>query len=394
MSDCSPNKGTYLSPTMKPKYIRVFAAMATATIVTSTIIATATTAVAQEQAAAATLSVGDKVPALEGVTWLQGDPVKSFDEEGKVYMIELWATWCGPCVAIIPHVNDLHKKYADKGLVVVGMNVWEDKIEAPTKFLKKQGDAMSYRVAYSGGSKADFATNWLKPAGVRGIPHAILIKDGKILYSGHPGQLKDSSIEDMLAGKYDATAEAAKQAAAAKEEKALRSKIMPLFKSKDWDGILALAKDLDDSNPSKLQLQLTAISEKGDWKALTELRKALLSKKDSPITVSELDQNAALGMKAGEGSKDYAVVALASFEPNPSDAPAPEQLHKMLMSSRLNFLAGNTDAAKEELAAAKAQLKKMDNPRMKQQLRPLFPAAEKALAEGTFPSIKELLQPK
>jgi thiol-disulfide isomerase/thioredoxin len=380
---------------MKQKFQRAFAAVATATLATSALLSSASAVVAQEKAAtAATLSVGDKVPELKGITWLQGDAVKSFDEKGKVYMLELWATWCGPCVAIIPHVNDLQKKYGDKGLVVVGMNVWEDKIEAPTEFLKKQGEAMSYRVAFSGGSKGDFATNWLKPAGVQGIPHAFIIQDGKILYSGHPSQLKDASIEAMLAGKYDAAAEAKKQEAAAKEEAALREKIMPLFQKKDWDGILALAKTLEDSNPAKLQLQLTAISEKGDWVALTEIRKGLAANADSPIKASDLDQNAALGMKAGEGAKEYAVAALASFEPTPADAPIPEQLHKMLMSSRLNFLAGNTEVAKKDLATAKAQLAKVDNPQMKQQLGAIFPAAEKALAEGSFPSIRELLQAK
>ena len=380
---------------MKQKFQSAFAAVATATLTTSALLSSASAVVAQEQAAAAaTLSVGDKVPELKGITWLQGDAVKSFDEKGKVYMLELWATWCGPCVAIIPHVNDLHKKYADKGLVVVGMNVWEEKIEAPTEFLKKQGDAMSYRVAFSGGTKGDFATSWLKPAGVQGIPHAFIIKDGKILYSGHPSQLEDSSIEAMLAGNYDVNAEAKKQEAAAKEEAALRAKIMPMFQQKDWDGILALAKTLDDSNPAKLQLQLTAISEKGDWLALTEIRKGLVANADSPINASDLDQNAALGMKAGEGAKEYAIAALANLEATPADAPAPEQLHQKLMSSRLNFLAGNSDAAKKDLAAAKTQLDKVDNPQMKQQLEAIFPAAEKALAEGSFPSIRELLQAK
>ena len=66
----------------------------------------------------------------------------------------------------------------------------------------------------------------------------------------------------------------------------------------------------------------------------------------------------------------------------------------MLMSSRLNFLAGNTEVAKKDLATAKAPLAKVDNPQMKQQLGAIFPAAEKALAEGSFPSIRELLQAK
>ena len=81
MSDCSPNSGTYLSRTMRPNYIRAFAAMATATLVTSALISTSGSAVAQEQAAV-TLSVGDNVPELKGIAWLQGDAVNSFDEKG------------------------------------------------------------------------------------------------------------------------------------------------------------------------------------------------------------------------------------------------------------------------------------------------------------------------
>ena len=73
---------------------------------------------AQEEAAAETsnkLAVGSAIPAFEDITWLQGEPIKSLDAEGKVYMLELWATWCGPCVQIIPHVNEWHKKYKAKG---------------------------------------------------------------------------------------------------------------------------------------------------------------------------------------------------------------------------------------------------------------------------------------
>ncbi|MFC4995340.1 TlpA disulfide reductase family protein [Rubritalea tangerina] len=390
---------------MRPKHHRSFAAIAGATIAASALFTASTTAQeaeaaaaeaatpeAAKSAAAEKLTVGSAVPELKGITWLQGDPVKSFDEKGKVYMLELWATWCGPCVAIIPHVNDLHKKYADKGLVIVGMNVWEDDIEAPKKFLADQGEGMSYRVAFSGGGKGDFATAWLKPAGVQGIPHAIFIKEGKILYSGHPAQVKDSSIEAMLDGSYDPAAEAKKQAEAEKQQEELRAKVMPLFQAQDWDGILALAKTLEDSDPAKLQLQLTAITQKGDWKALTAVRSELATAEDSPITVSDLDQNAALGMSAGEGAKEYATLALKDYKPAPADAPAPEKMHKLLMSSRLNFLAGNTDAAKEDLAKAKAALETIDQPQMKQQLEPLFPAAEKALADGKFPSLRELLQ--
>ena len=56
-----------------------------------------------------TLKMGDPAPKLTNGKWVQGDAVKKF-EPGKVYVIECWATWCGPCVASIPHVNEIYGK--------------------------------------------------------------------------------------------------------------------------------------------------------------------------------------------------------------------------------------------------------------------------------------------
>ncbi len=57
------------------------------------------------------LMVGDQAPALSIGNWVKGSPVKSF-EPGKVYVIEFWETWCGPCIRNIPHVNEIQKEYA------------------------------------------------------------------------------------------------------------------------------------------------------------------------------------------------------------------------------------------------------------------------------------------
>ena len=74
-----------------------------------------------------TLVVGSEasLAAITSVDWIQGEGPESW-EPGKVYMFECWATWCGPCIAMIPHVNELHKKYYDKGLRVHGMSSWEE----------------------------------------------------------------------------------------------------------------------------------------------------------------------------------------------------------------------------------------------------------------------------
>lgn len=64
--------------------------------------------------------VGKKMPELAVSGWQNGE-VKSDDMKGKVVVVDLWATWCGPCVAAIPHNNELMEKYKDKGLVIVGV---------------------------------------------------------------------------------------------------------------------------------------------------------------------------------------------------------------------------------------------------------------------------------
>jgi thiol-disulfide isomerase/thioredoxin len=53
---------------------------------------------------------------------LEGKTVKLADTKGKVMIVDVWGTWCPPCKMEIPHFIDLHKKYKDKGLEVLGIN--------------------------------------------------------------------------------------------------------------------------------------------------------------------------------------------------------------------------------------------------------------------------------
>ena len=60
-------------------------------------------------------------PAVSSSKWVNSDPLKLDDLKGKVVLLDFWATWCKPCVASIPHTNELNDKYKDKGLVVIGV---------------------------------------------------------------------------------------------------------------------------------------------------------------------------------------------------------------------------------------------------------------------------------
>ncbi len=158
------------------------------------------------RAADAALSVGDSAPKLAAGRWMQGDPVKDF-EPGKNYVVEFWATWCGPCRESIPHLNELSEKCKSKNLTVIGQDVWERDEAAVAPFIKTMGQKMTYRVALddkSGDPTGAMATTWMKAAGQNGIPTAFVINaKGKISWIGHPMTLNETVLDTVLSPDYD-----------------------------------------------------------------------------------------------------------------------------------------------------------------------------------------------
>lgn len=200
---------------------------------------------AQEAAAPVTLKVGDAAPQLKVAKWVQGQPVTKF-EPGTVYVIECWATWCGPCIAAIPHVNELQKKYEGK-VVVIGMNIWEDNEAGVEPFVKKMGDKMTYRVAMddkSTDSQGAVATNWMKAAGKNGIPCSFIIdKEGKIAWIGHPMSM-DTPLEQIVAGTFDP------KAAVATEEKmtTLNKRLTAAMEAGNIDEAIKILDEAGEAN--------------------------------------------------------------------------------------------------------------------------------------------------
>src|SRR6185436_6714692 len=123
------------------------------------------------------LKVGDPAPKLQVSKWVQGEPINGF-ERGKVYIVEFWATWCGPCRVSIPHLNEIHTRFKNKGLIVIGQDVWEEDQNVVAPFVKKMGDQMTYRVALdtlAGSEKGKMAETWMEAAGQGGIPTAFVV---------------------------------------------------------------------------------------------------------------------------------------------------------------------------------------------------------------------------
>lgn len=141
-------------------------------------------------------SVGDPAAPLEVGEWLKGAAVDLAEMKGKgIVVVEFWATWCGPCVASIPHLSALQRKYADRGVVVVGVTSEAAPVARP--FVEKMGGQMDYVVAVDAGGKT--TAGYLKAFGVNGIPHAFVVgRDGRIAWHGHPQGGLDKELEKLL----------------------------------------------------------------------------------------------------------------------------------------------------------------------------------------------------
>jgi thiol-disulfide isomerase/thioredoxin len=161
----------------------------------------ATALVASADSEARKGKLGDPAPALQVAEWIKGAPVNLADGKGKnVYVIELWATWCGPCRASIPHLTELQHKYKDKNVTIISVSIEDAKDVKP--FVEQKGADMGYTVAVDSDTKT--YNDYMKPFGQDGIPHAFVVdKDGKIAWHGHPLDGLDEALNRVLAKKTD-----------------------------------------------------------------------------------------------------------------------------------------------------------------------------------------------
>lgn len=238
-----------------------------------------------------TLKVGDPAPPLVNGKYLKGEPVREL-EKGKVYVLEFWATWCGPCIAAIPHVSKLQEKFADEGVIVIGQNVFERDESQVEPFLKRMGDKMDYRVALDDKSENErgaMATTWMAAAGQNGIPCSFIIdREGKIAWIGHPMTM-EPVLEAVVAGNFDTEKHAALEA----KKKSIQERLVEAAQQEDFDAAIAATDELIAVDPTMteqlalVKFRLLAMGKK-DMDAATAQARNLVEDSEEPMLLNEL----------------------------------------------------------------------------------------------------------
>ncbi len=163
------------------------------------------------------LTIGSKAPQLDIEHWVSNGngkfkPVKTF-EAGKVYVVEFWATWCGPCVMSMPHLAATQEKYSDKGVQLISVS--DEDLETVEGFLKKAvkgSDKDDKENTYGKLTSAYCLTtdpdksvkaDYMEAAGQNGIPTCFIVgKSGQIEWIGHPMEM-DEPLEKVVGDSWD-----------------------------------------------------------------------------------------------------------------------------------------------------------------------------------------------
>ncbi len=199
---------------------------------------------------AADLDIGSDAPSLDGAVWVKGeafDPAKN--EDKQVTVVEFWATWCGPCIMSIPHLTEIAHEFADKGVRVVGVTRKDprNKLSTVKRFVKKQGDAMDYSIAFD--EEGDIAKSYMEASGSMGIPTAFIVdQTGTIAWIGSPFEGLDETLKLIVDGKYDAKK--------IKEFRSLDKKIEDAYMSGDFEKTVARIDELLEKNPARISSRL------------------------------------------------------------------------------------------------------------------------------------------
>lgn len=137
------------------------------------------------------VKVGDMAPELI-LKDLQGNTVKLSDMKGKVVLVDFWATWCQPCVIMIPWFIEFQNRYNSQGFAVLGVAMDDEGISVVKPYAEKA--AMNYTVVLG---NEETAEAW---GGIFGLPTSFVIDRQGRIQAKHIGLIDRDVFEKDIRG--------------------------------------------------------------------------------------------------------------------------------------------------------------------------------------------------
>lgn len=287
--------------------------------------------------ASASPRVGDPAPSLEVGDWLKGEPIGRL-VPGRVYLIDIWAPWCGPCIGGMAHLTDLQHRYRDRGLVVVGLTGPDDygsTRAAAMKVLADKGAAVGYSIAWD--TERKNYERWMALERAQGWPWSFIVdRQGRVAFSGHPEKL-DQALAQIVAGTYDLDKAAAtyrrrlQAVDAAQHLRAARQ-------ARNWTAASSLFEQTRSLDP-----EVAGIEANGLYRALVEAKEPARAAAFGRLVVSEWSGQGGQGEHAAADAE--VLERLAGLITDTAKPLAPRDLDLALLAARSAVaLTANRDA--------------------------------------------------
>jgi len=136
--------------------------------------------------------IGQQIP-IDSFELIRGEFNETSQFEGQLLVIDLWATWCGPCIKGMPHLQEVAAEYKDKGVNIIGLSVDQEK-QAPEEFFV-DFPAPAYTVGWIG-------EEGFEAFNIRGIPSLFVVDNNGVIieyFSGYsPGSTRLEDTIDRL----------------------------------------------------------------------------------------------------------------------------------------------------------------------------------------------------
>jgi thiol-disulfide isomerase/thioredoxin len=135
---------------------------------------------------------GKKAPELRIVKWIPENSMVKVPEEGKVFLLDFWATWCGPCKKMFPALRRFQDEYGEQGLTIIGLTRPDGRqsVESIIEFINNE--QFNYPAAISEEAFNDLAY------GVGAIPHMVLIDKQGVVRKAFIGTRSENEVEDEI----------------------------------------------------------------------------------------------------------------------------------------------------------------------------------------------------